>query len=56
MKGKAPVDIECKAKLGKVQYRLSPRDMKLMIHVAHACGWTPVEDLYKAPLQLQFLL
>uniref|UniRef100_A0A8C9ZVR9 Poly [ADP-ribose] polymerase n=1 Tax=Sander lucioperca TaxID=283035 RepID=A0A8C9ZVR9_SANLU len=32
MKGKAPVDIECKAKLGKVQYRLSPRDMKLMIH------------------------
>ncbi len=36
MKGKAPVDTECKAKLGKVEF-LSSSDMKLMIHIGHIC-------------------
>ncbi|KAM7379697.1 hypothetical protein PAMP_005231 [Pampus punctatissimus] len=41
MKGKAPVDTECKAKLGKVSVSISIRDMKHMIDTSRACGLTP---------------
>lgn len=49
MKGKAPVDIECKAKLGKVL--VSVPDMKLLIHI-WSCWWFNT----CRNIRLQFLL